>query len=138
MGREHGGILGLLDILSEYEEPLEADLLRFWNLDLPADLGTMRLTWRRLGILVNNLPHESATLRAMHGHAADWSVTDYLLAGVIDVLQGGNWQRGGGKGRKPKPIERPKSALVLRERRRRMDVMSAKHAEWKQRRRSGG
>jgi hypothetical protein len=138
VGCEHGGILGLLSFLSEFEEPLEADLLRFWHLDLPADLGTMRLTWRRLGILVRNLPAESATLRAMHGHAADWSVTDHLLAAVVDVLQGGNWQRGGGKGKRPKPLERPKSAQVMRERRRRMEEMAAKHAAWKQRRRSGG
>jgi hypothetical protein len=30
-----------------------------------------------------------------------------MLAAVIDVLQGANWQRGGGKGPKPKPISRP-------------------------------
>lgn len=34
-------------------------------------------------------------------------MTDHLLAAVVDLLAGANWQRGGGKGRKPKPVKRP-------------------------------
>lgn len=30
------------------------------------------------------------------------------MASMLVVLQGANWQRGGGKGDKPKRIERPK------------------------------
>ena len=84
--------------------------MRFWNLDLHRDLGTHRLSWRRLSVLIANLPKESATVREMLGaQFVEWSTTDWLLAGVIDVLQGANWQRGGGKGSRPKPVERPKS-----------------------------
>lgn len=30
------------------------------------------------------------------------------MASILVVLQGANWQRGGGKGEKPKRVERPK------------------------------
>lgn len=65
------------------------------------------LSWRRLGVLVAALPRESATARAQHGEAVEWSSADYLLAAIYDVLAAGNWQRGGGKGPRPKPIPRP-------------------------------
>ena len=103
-----------------------------------ADLGTHRLTWRRLGLLIRHLPDGSATMRAFHGPLASWGVTEHLLAGVVDVLQGANWQRSGGKGRKPKPLDRPKSASEIREKKRRMAAMAVKHAEWKQRRKDSG
>lgn len=44
---------------------------------------------------------------SLHGEAARWGVTDYLLANAVDALQGANWQRGGGKGSRPKPVHRP-------------------------------
>jgi hypothetical protein len=44
---------------------------------------------------------------SLHGDAAHWGVSEHLLATTIDVLQGANWQRSGGKGLKPKPIPRP-------------------------------
>lgn len=43
----------------------------------------------------------------MLGDFADWGVEAYLLALVADAVNAGNWQRGGGKGPKPQPIERP-------------------------------
>jgi hypothetical protein len=45
-------------------------------------------------------------VRSLHGDIAAWSVTDHLLANVIDLLQAANWQRGG-KGAPPKPFPRP-------------------------------
>lgn len=45
----------------------------------------------------------------MLGDAADWSVDSYLLARIAHVLAGANWQRGGGKGPKPKPVKTPGS-----------------------------
>lgn len=48
----------------------------------------------------------TATSRAIHGE--HWSVTDQLLAAVVDLLQAGNWQRAGKKSApKPKPLRRP-------------------------------
>ncbi|MEV7137078.1 hypothetical protein [Streptomyces tauricus] len=42
-------------------------------------------------MLVQHLPRDSALIRALHGEAADWSVTDYLLAAVVDQLAEANW-----------------------------------------------
>jgi hypothetical protein len=44
------------------------------------------------------------------GESASWSLTDHLLAAVVDALHVANWQRtsDGAKGRRrPKPIPRP-------------------------------
>lgn len=38
---------------------------------------------------------------------SQWTTTDHLLAGVLDALNGANYQRGGGRGSKPKPVPRP-------------------------------
>lgn len=44
----------------------------------------------------------------MHGdEAVEWGLTEHLLAGAIDLLAWGNYQRAGGQGGKPKPIKRP-------------------------------
>lgn len=38
-----------------------------------------------------------------------WWETDFdFLAGILNAVQWGNWQRGGGKGDKPKPVKRPR------------------------------
>lgn len=103
-----------------------------------ADLGTDRLTWRRLGLLIRHLPSDSATYAEIHGPQAAWRVTDYLLANVADQLAGANWQRGGGKGRRPQPLPRPRSAVEQRARKREMERMAAKHADWKKRRKVSG
>ncbi|MFD3378367.1 MULTISPECIES: hypothetical protein [unclassified Streptomyces] len=42
-------------------------------------------------MLVQHLPRDSATARELHGEAADWSVTDHLLATVVDQLAEANW-----------------------------------------------
>jgi hypothetical protein len=45
----------------------------------------------------------------MYGEAADWSTDTHLLANVVDLLAGANWQRGGGgSARRPKPLQRPR------------------------------
>jgi hypothetical protein len=41
---------------------------------------------------------------------ADWDdLTPLLLRQLLHAVQGGNWQRGGGKGQRPKPIDLPDS-----------------------------
>lgn len=54
------------------------------------------------------MPREARTVQELNP-AALWGSTEHLLAGMFDVLQGANWQRGGGKGTRPRPIERPGS-----------------------------
>jgi hypothetical protein len=46
----------------------------------------------------------------VRGEAADWRITDHLLAGVWDALNVANWQRaaaGNKKVPRPEPIPRP-------------------------------
>lgn len=55
------------------------DLLDFWR---------GRLSPRRLAVLITGLPSESATIRALSGDAADWTLTNHLLADVFAALTG--------------------------------------------------
>ena len=41
-----------------------------------------------------------------------WTADHDFMASMLLALQGANWQRGGGKGEKPKRIERPKDIPV--------------------------
>ncbi|MDH6111168.1 hypothetical protein P3T36_003192 [Kitasatospora sp. MAP12-15] len=50
-----------------------------------------RLSSRRLAVLIRHLPRDSALNRELLGEAVDWSVTDYLLAHVVDHLAVANW-----------------------------------------------
>lgn len=58
-------------------------------------------------MLIEYLPRESATARAVHGPATVWGDQEYLLAQIADALHAGNWQRGHGKGPRPRPMPRP-------------------------------
>lgn len=87
---------------------IDADLLRVYGIDLMTDLGTPRLDWRRLGELVDHLPRDSALNRSRFGDSViDWTTETELLAAAVDRLAAANYQRGGGKGSKPKPVKRP-------------------------------
>ncbi|MEU6990654.1 hypothetical protein ABZ953_08365 [Streptomyces sp. NPDC046465] len=50
-----------------------------------------RLSSRRLAVLIRHLPRDGAVARETEGEAAEWSVTDYLLAHVVDQLADANW-----------------------------------------------
>lgn len=65
------------------------------------------MTARELLVLIRQLPRDSALNRSQLGPAALWDTNSHLLALVADILSGGNWQRGGGKGPRPKPMQRP-------------------------------
>lgn len=76
-----------------------------------ADLFTGHLTWRHLGVLVRQLPSDSALGREVLGDDAAWDLQAQLLAHTADLIALGNWQRGNaGRQRhsaKPTPIPRP-------------------------------
>lgn len=57
-------------------------------------------------------PRYVITLIEQHRH--NWSMNTHLLALIADVLAGANWQRGGGKGKRPKPIPRPNERATKR------------------------
>ncbi|MFH8614396.1 hypothetical protein ACH4E8_04855 [Streptomyces sp. NPDC017979] len=67
-------------------------------------------------MLLKHLPAESAVSRSVHGEAADWSVSDHLLAAVVDHLAVSNWMfasansEEGDQQDPPKPVPRPGDA----------------------------
>ncbi|QGJ97154.1 tail assembly chaperone [Arthrobacter phage Maria1952] len=99
-----GGISALLELLREHRGAIEYTLLTM-GMDLD-QLGA-GLDWRQLWQIIAYSPLGSALGKSLHGEAAEWTVTDHLLAIVVDVLQDANWQRGGGKGAQPARIKRP-------------------------------
>uniref|UniRef100_A0AAU2JUS5 Uncharacterized protein n=1 Tax=Streptomyces sp. NBC_00049 TaxID=2903617 RepID=A0AAU2JUS5_9ACTN len=65
-------------------------------------------------VLVKHLPQDSAVNRDLFGEAADWSVTDHLLAATVDHLAAGNWMfacvntaEDDDPPEAPKPVPRP-------------------------------
>ena len=70
-------------------------------------VGSPALTWRRFGVLVSHLPSDSWTVRALNDGSPLPHLEHRLLALAINQLMAGNWQRGGGKGRKPQPLRLP-------------------------------
>lgn len=57
-----------------------------------------------------HLPRDSATMLAVlpREEIELWDLQAHLLATVVDLLAGANWQRTGKRSGKPKPIKRPK------------------------------
>lgn len=102
----HGGILSLREVVREHSEAIEFDLIGM-GLRL-RDAGSLRFNWRDLWVVCRNLGRDSALYRAMNpDDDTSWSITDYLLAMVVDNSAARLWQAGGGKGRRPKPLPRP-------------------------------
>ncbi|MET8555936.1 hypothetical protein ABZV64_13350 [Streptomyces sp. NPDC004959] len=69
------------------------------------------------------MPRDSATVRATEGEAAEWSVTDYLLAAVVDHLAAANWMfslvNSDGESDQPdmpEPVPRPERGQRTRQR----------------------
>lgn len=54
--------------------------------------------------------------RKLAGPMAPWGMNELLLRQVLFALQGANWQRGGGKGQRPKPIDLPDQKKAPRSR----------------------
>jgi hypothetical protein len=128
--RDRGGILGLYGLLREHGEAIEADLQRYYTLPLSA-LGTRALTWRRLGVLLRQLPAESALHRGVAGPS--WDVDTQLLAVTANRLGILAWQGAGSKGKPPEPIKppetkRPRSLVSVPEMRRRLAADKARRA----------
>lgn len=101
-----GGSASLAAFLSDHQDAVEADLLRYYQIDLPRDLGSDRLTWRRLGLLIRHLPPEAATVREVHGDKAMWTLDRMLMALIADYLAVANWQRGNAGKKNPPPAPR--------------------------------
>jgi hypothetical protein len=72
------------------------------------DLGE-RLSWNDLRDFITYLPPTpgSAFYRKTHPQSWWWTPEIDFLGAVLAAVQWGNWQRGGGKGDKPKQLKRP-------------------------------
>lgn len=98
------GIEGLLATLDEYGEAVEYDLIAL-GLRL-RDLGTDRLTWRDLLVVVRQAPQGSALARASIP-APLFGVAERLALLIEHRLRVLIWQNSGGKGSAPEPIPVP-------------------------------
>ncbi|TDC02597.1 hypothetical protein E1091_00355 [Micromonospora fluostatini] len=84
---ERGGIVSLARLIRRHADAVEADLQRYYRIDL-ADLWRGRLTLRRLATLLRYLPAEAATLGTYGDPAAGWTRTHYLLTDVFHAVTG--------------------------------------------------
>lgn len=101
-----GGTLSLVELVREHGEALEFDLIRL-GLRL-RDCPSPEFNWRDLFVVCRYLGRDSALYAAMNpDDDPSWSVTDYLLAMVVDHGAARLWQAAGGKGRRPQPVPRP-------------------------------
>ncbi|GAA0954981.1 hypothetical protein GCM10009560_78960 [Nonomuraea longicatena] len=109
---QHGKLIWLVRILDEHLPAVEADLHRYYRLDI-IDLYRGKLSVRKLLSLLQGLPRGSALHVAITGEEASWSPGDYLLAATVDLLQVSNWlfmQANSKKGTRnpfPDPVQRP-------------------------------
>ena len=108
---EPGGIRSLLVELRKHGEAITHDLMAHgWS---RSDLGR-RITWKEFYYWLVWLPPtgKSAYFRAKKPNS--WWVTAELqiMAGVLNAVEGANWQRGGGKGTPPKPIKFPEDREI--------------------------
>lgn len=72
--------------------------------------GTDRLSWADVAAMTREALPGSAVLRWVD----PWDIDTHLLAGVLDALNGANWQRSGGRGGAPRPVPRPDTARPVR------------------------
>lgn len=71
-----------MSLLDEHGDEIEADLAQYYNgLDL-TDLYRGTLSFRRVGVLVRQLPPHSRTVTAVNDGQPGWTVTDHLIADV--------------------------------------------------------
>lgn len=93
-GDHRGGIAGLLDLHEEYPEAFEYELISVgvrWR-----DLGTKRLSWRDLKVIVSQAPVNGALTRARYpdAHAqADRQIETLAYHLAVANVQRGNASR---------------------------------------------
>lgn len=111
-----GGSVGLGELIERHGAALVADLWHYYRVDL-RDVFTedAPISPRLVLTLTEQLPDDSALVAAHKGgpQFRGWTASRYLLAGIFDAAQAGNWQRAGGKGAKPKPVSRPRPVRVV-------------------------
>jgi hypothetical protein len=108
-------------VLRDHRDEVEADLQRFYGLDL-AGLYRGELRLRRLSVLLRLLPMDAATVRALTpADGRDWDVDTYLIADLYHALTGKPHPA------RPKPKKEPTSATYWRHRRA-LEAQRRRHA----------
>lgn len=72
-------------------------------------MGTPRCTWGEFRAYIGHLPPGAALWRVLDS-PRQWGWVEHLLAAIEARSSQGNWQRGGGKGQRPKPMKPPGKA----------------------------
>lgn len=107
-GDQPGGIFSLCDLVDEFPEAVEYDLIRH-GVRL-RDLGSESFTWRDLKvILAQQKPSESALWMEQNPDHM-WGLPEFLLADAVDTLHMLFWAKtkdGARNRNRPKPVERP-------------------------------
>ena len=100
--------------MREHFGAVEADFQSYYGLDIREVLwGPKRFGARRLWSLVRGLPLDGAVVRAVSYVGRSWSVTDELLATLVELTDHGNRMYFGAHAKKtervwePVKIERP-------------------------------
>lgn len=120
-GAQAGGIGGLLELIRQHGEALDAAIRHEYPGHRLADVVSGRLTLRELRTLLNGLPHDGHALwrsvrdqpgtgRAKPPPDSWWTPDRDFAATTIDLLNTLVWMQSDDarKGRnRPKPIERP-------------------------------
>lgn len=108
-----GGITSLAPVLTQHWDLIEADLHRYYHLDLLDLFRPGRLSWRKLDVLLKHLPTDSAAARAIAGTERDpWGTSEHLLATAVDLLAVQAWMFAKANSKRfnvraPKPLPRP-------------------------------
>jgi hypothetical protein len=115
-------------LLTAHGDAVEADLQRWYGVDV-RDLYRGGLTYRRLLVLVENLPADSAVAAIVAKEVQDpqapeyerqWTISEHMLAAILDQLAVLSWLQIAATVKNPppapKPIRRPgeKSVQVRR------------------------
>ena len=143
---QRGKISKVLWFAEEFPEEIEADLQRYYGLDfLDFFRPGSRLGWRKLVVLLEQLPPESALFTAVRNNLpedelageadpsrAPWSMVETLMAVLIDEVRALSWlyasaHSGGKTVPKPSPIMRPGASR--RGRRRPFDLATAQRLD---------
>ncbi|WP_306365438.1 hypothetical protein [Nocardia sp. CC227C] len=107
LGHVGGGIFGLRQVLDNgpHSGAIHTDLLE--RLGLHAENIGEWISWIQFRDWLENLPPagESAYFRARYPYDWWYDMPTRLQSWQLFAMQGANWQRGGGKGKKPTIFE---------------------------------
>lgn len=92
----------------EGRSELLADFQQYYNLDLEKVL--IAGEFERAKTLTLCLPLKSRTMTRLNPELV-WDENAYLLSYIADNIAFQRYEQGGGKGKKPKPVERPKKEV---------------------------